>query len=79
MATRWFRGMHPISPQMEPSMRVVLAVTVGCFTAFFVLLLVRRQRQLRHEFDWIREFADLETPLAADNRTRQYTDQKGAA
>ena len=28
MATRWFRGMHPVSPQMEPSMRITLLVTV---------------------------------------------------
>lgn len=27
MATRWFRGIHPVSPQMEPTMRMVLAIT----------------------------------------------------
>ena len=47
MATRWFRGIHPVSPEMEPTMRVVLAITVLCFTAFFSVLLVRRQMQLR--------------------------------
>ena len=35
MATRWFRGIHPVSPQMEPTMRTVLAITVLSFTAFF--------------------------------------------
>ncbi len=47
MATRWFRGMHPASPQMEPTMRVVLLVSIAGFTAFFSLLLVRRRNQLR--------------------------------
>ncbi len=47
MATRWFRGIHPVSPQMEPAMRVVLAITVSSFTLFFAVLLVRRQMQLR--------------------------------
>jgi heme exporter protein C len=79
MATRWFRSMHPIAPQMEPTMRGVLAVTVGCFTVFFAMLLVRRQRQLRRELAWIAEFPDLETPLAAEDLPRQYTAHKGAA
>jgi heme exporter protein C len=47
MATRWFRGIHPVSPQMEPSMRVALAICVVCFTAFFSLLLVWRKQQLQ--------------------------------
>ena len=46
MATRWFRGVHPASPQMEPSMRAVLLVSIAAFTALFALLLVRRRTQL---------------------------------
>ncbi|MGO9109220.1 MAG: cytochrome c biogenesis protein [Thermoguttaceae bacterium] len=46
MATRWFRGIHPKSPHMEPSMRVVLLISVVCFTAFFTMLLLLRRSQL---------------------------------
>ena len=46
MATRWFRGIHPVTPEMEPSMRAVLMITVLCFTAFFSVLLIRRRTQL---------------------------------
>ena len=46
MATRWFRGIHPKSPHMEPSMRVVLLTSVVCFTAFFTMLLLLRRSQL---------------------------------
>ena len=49
MATRWFRGMHPVSPEMEPSMRFVLLASVVGFTAMMTLLLVRRRVQLRQE------------------------------
>ena len=34
MATRWFRGIHPKSPHMEPSMRLVLLLSLVCFTVF---------------------------------------------
>ena len=47
MATRWFRGVHPQSPHMEPAMRVVLLASVVCFTALFTLLLLLRRSQLR--------------------------------
>ena len=47
MATRWFRGIHPKSPHMEPQMRVVLLISVVCFTVFFTLLLLLRRSQLR--------------------------------
>jgi heme exporter protein C len=47
LATRWFRGIHPVSPHMEPSMRASLLLTAVGFTALFCLLLVRRQGQLR--------------------------------
>jgi hypothetical protein len=46
MATRWFRGMHPVTPEMEPVMRLVLLASVFAFTVFFVYLLVRRRTQL---------------------------------
>jgi heme exporter protein C len=46
MATRWFRGMHPVSPVMEPAMRVVLLLTAVAFTTFFAYLLAYRRMQL---------------------------------
>jgi heme exporter protein C len=46
LAARWFRGIHPASPGMEPSMRLVLIVSVAGFTALFAALCVRRRRQL---------------------------------
>jgi len=46
MATRWFRGIHPTAPPMEPAMRVVLLISVVSFTALFALLLTRRRHQL---------------------------------
>lgn len=49
MATRWFRGMHPAPPQMEPVMRATLLLASLGFTAFFVLLWTRRRRQLELE------------------------------
>ena len=49
MATRWFRGMHPAPPQMEPVMRVTLLLSSLGFTAFFILLWIRRRRQLELE------------------------------
>jgi heme exporter protein C len=47
MATRWFRGMHPVSPEMDPSMRLTLLVSVAAFTSLFAWLAVWRGRQLR--------------------------------
>ena len=46
LATRWFRGVHPVSPQMEPAMRLALLLSIAGFTGFFAALLVRRKRQL---------------------------------
>ena len=46
MATRWFRGIHPVTPQMEPRMRLVLLTSVFCFTALFATLIALRRRQL---------------------------------
>jgi heme exporter protein C len=47
MATRWFRGIHPKSPHMEPTMRLVLLMSVVGFTLFFTMLLLLRRSQLR--------------------------------
>jgi heme exporter protein C len=47
MATRWFRGMHPTSPEMPPVMRLVLLTSVLCFTALFAALATHRRGQLR--------------------------------
>jgi heme exporter protein C len=46
MATRWFRGVHPITPEMEPRMRLVLWTSVVGFTALFAWLVAIRRRQL---------------------------------
>jgi len=46
MATRWFRGVHPVSPEMDPVMKWVLLASVVSFTALFTYLTVLRRRQL---------------------------------
>lgn len=46
MATRWFRGLHPVSPEMDPRMRLTLLISVVAFTVFFVWLAERRRAQL---------------------------------
>jgi heme exporter protein C len=47
MATRWFRGIHPVSPRMDPSMRMALLVSVTGLTAMMLLLLIRRRSQIQ--------------------------------
>jgi len=49
MATRWFRGMHPVTPEMEPLMLFTLLWNLVGFTLFFSLLLTGRRRQLQAE------------------------------
>jgi heme exporter protein C len=49
MATRWFRGMHPVSPQLETSMRIILILNVCALTLLFLYLLCQRRNHLRHE------------------------------
>jgi heme exporter protein C len=49
LATRWFRGMHPAAPEMEPAMRGILWFSAASLFAFFALLLVLRQKQIRME------------------------------
>ena len=46
MATRWFRGVHPVSPEMDSSMRYVLFACAAIFTTMFTFLIVHRCRQL---------------------------------
>jgi len=46
MATRWFRGVHPVAPEMDHGMRIVLLASVVSFSAFFAYLVVQRRRQL---------------------------------
>jgi heme exporter protein C len=46
MATRWFRGIHPVSPEMDARMRLVLMASVACCTLLFASLIVQRRRQL---------------------------------
>lgn len=46
MATRWFRGIHPVTPEMDPRMRLVLLTCVVAISALFVLLAVLRKTQL---------------------------------
>jgi heme exporter protein C len=46
MATRWFRGVHPVAPEMDPQMRIVLLTSLVSFTALFAYLIVQRRRQL---------------------------------
>jgi heme exporter protein C len=46
MATRWFRGLHPVAPEMAPWMRITLLISVVGFTVFFVWLASRRRSQL---------------------------------
>jgi heme exporter protein C len=47
LSARWFRGMHPASPQMAPAMRAVLLLSIAGFFALFAMLLLRRRAQLR--------------------------------
>lgn len=49
LATRWFRGMHPVAPEMEPGMRTALLLMVVSFTALIATLFVHRRRQIRLE------------------------------
>jgi heme exporter protein C len=49
MATRWFRGIHPVSPEMEPMMLFTLLLNLVGFTLFFTLLFMRRRNQLGTE------------------------------
>jgi heme exporter protein C len=60
MATRWFRGVHPVSPEMDATMRLVLWASVLVFTSLFALLAVERRRQLAR----LERAAELQPPLS---------------
>lgn len=49
MATRWFRGMHPVSPAMEPEMRLALVMSGFAFLGVFAMLLRCRGLQIEAE------------------------------
>ncbi len=61
MATRWFRGIHPVAPQMDPRMRLTLVIAGISFLAFFALIVYVRQRQL----DLVEQCASLESQEVA--------------
>ncbi len=47
VAAHWFRGIHPATVAMEPSMHAVLWLSVCGFTVLFGVLLAHRRSQLR--------------------------------
>jgi heme exporter protein C len=49
MATRWFRGMHPVAPEMDIRMRLALLSAVISFTVLFAWIATFRRRQLEIE------------------------------
>lgn len=46
LATRWFRGVHPVAPEMDPRMRLTLVLAGLGFIAFFALVAILRKQQL---------------------------------
>jgi len=46
MATRWFRGLHPVAPVMDPAMRTTLLICVIAMTVFVAWLVNQRRRQV---------------------------------
>jgi heme exporter protein C len=56
MATRWFRGIHPVAPELDPRMRLVLVCCIVCFTTLFAALILYRRRQL----EWTELIAQIE-------------------
>ena len=44
MATRWFRGLHPVAPEMAPEMRITLLICVVALTVFMAWLVSQRRR-----------------------------------
>ena len=49
LATRWFRGVHPVTPEMDPRMRLTLVVAAVTFIAFFGTVVLLRRLQLERE------------------------------
>jgi heme exporter protein C len=46
MATRWFRGIHPVAPELDPTMRAVLVLSAVSFSALSAYLVIQRRRVL---------------------------------
>ena len=46
MATRWFRGLHPVAPEMSPEMRIALLLGTVALTVFVIWLAILRSRQV---------------------------------
>jgi heme exporter protein C len=46
LATRWFRGVHPVTPEMDPRMRLTLLMASVSFVAFFTFVTILRKQQL---------------------------------
>jgi pilus assembly protein TadC len=46
LATRIFRGIHPVHPSMSTTMRAVLVASVVGFAALFLLITEWRRRQI---------------------------------
>lgn len=67
MATRWFRGVHPVSPEMDHTMRVVLLVSIVSFSILFTFLTIWRTRQL-HRAERI-ELSELSSSLGMLRRS----------
>ena len=68
MATRWFRGIHPVAPEMEMKMRIVLLFSLSAFSMLFALLLVWRKRQIDLESLLRAGASHLETPALHSQR-----------
>ena len=45
LVTRWYRGMHPTAPQLEPSMQATLVLSIAAFTVLFSIMVLRRRAQ----------------------------------
>jgi heme exporter protein C len=67
MATRWFRGVHPVAPRMDERMHLTLLVTAVSFTIFFAWCVVQRRRQLA----LAERAATLDARLAAHGLTEE--------
>ena len=46
MSTRWFRGIHPVSTQMEPDIRAVLDLPIVGYSSFLGMFLFVRERHV---------------------------------
>jgi heme exporter protein C len=49
VAARWFRGVHPAAPEMDPRMRLPLLASVVAFSVLYVFLVAHRRGLLRLE------------------------------